>query len=102
MRQLSVFACFITALLLTGESAALDHKGFEKLIRQVADGWNEGDAKKAVACFSSDAIFSSPDFNAANVKGFVHQGKDDIYKFFGGDNGRAERMNMVWQSWGFD
>lgn len=102
MRQLSVFTVFLVALLLTRQSLALGHKGFEKLIRQVADGWNEGNAKKAADCFSSDAIFSSPDFNAAKVKGFVHQGKDEIYRFFGGDNGRSQGMNMVWQSWGFD
>lgn len=102
MRQLIVFAGFVFALLLTSQSAALDRKGFEKLIRQVAEGLNEGNAKKAADCFSSDAIFSSPDFNAAKVKGFVHQGKDAIYKFFGGDSGRPERANLVWQSWGFD
>ena len=34
LRQLSVFAGFVIALLLTGQSVALDQKGFEKLIRQ--------------------------------------------------------------------
>ena len=33
---------------------------FERMMQTIADGWNEGNARKAADCFSMDAIYSEP------------------------------------------
>ena len=33
---------------------------FERVMQNLADGWNRGDARKAADCFTEDAIYREP------------------------------------------
>jgi hypothetical protein len=44
----------------TGSNFEFSAVDFEKLLHQVAEGWNEGNAQKAAECFSIDAIYIEP------------------------------------------
>ncbi len=50
-------------------------------MQTIADGWNEGDARKATDCFSGDAIYVEPP-----EKQLFH-GRTELYEFFGGTKG---------------
>jgi hypothetical protein len=63
---------------------------FEKLMQTVASGWSEGNARKAADCFSEDAIYSEP----PNKQ--LYKGRDALFKFFGGEEGRKSAMKMTW------
>jgi hypothetical protein len=69
---------------------------FKKLMRTIAEGWNEGNAKKAADCYSADAIYSAPP-GSKNRKG-----REVLFEFFGGDKGREAPMNMNWHDLAFD
>lgn len=63
---------------------------FEKLMQTIADGWNEGNARKAADCFSVDAVYVEPPDKQ------VYHGREELYEFFGGDNGTDIPMQMTW------
>jgi hypothetical protein len=63
---------------------------FEKLMTTIAEGWNSGNAKIAVECFSEDAIYIEPPDKQ------LIQGRDELYTYFGGDAG-AE-MKLTWHN----
>lgn len=63
---------------------------FNKLMQTIADGWNEGNARKAVDCFSDDAIYTEPPDRQ------VYRGRAELYEFFGGDKGTDVPMKMTW------
>lgn len=63
---------------------------FERLLEQVAVGWNNNDAEHAANAFSENAIYSEP----PNKQLYI--GRMNIYEFFGGAEGRDYKMNMVW------
>jgi len=69
---------------------------FEKLLYQVAEGWNEGNAQKAADCFSVDAIYIEPPDRQ------LYRGRQALYEFFGGSSGRASPMKMTWHHLLFD
>lgn len=69
---------------------------FEKLMRTIAEGWNEGDGRKAADCFSVDAIYVEP----PNKQ--VYHGRDELYEFFGGDEGTDTPMHMTWHHLAFN
>jgi len=62
---------------------------FERLMQTIADGWNEGNARKAADCFSEDAIYVEPPEKQ------LYRGRDELYEFFGGDNGTDIPMKMT-------
>ena len=61
---------------------------FEKLLETIALGWNTKNAKLAVECFTSDAIYIEP----PNKQ--LIQGQNELYIYFGGDNGAD--MKLTW------
>lgn len=63
---------------------------FVELMETVAKGWNSGDARLAADCFTRDAIYSEPP-----DKQLFH-GREALFEFFGGDDGRDRPMHMVW------
>ena len=63
---------------------------FEKLMQTIADGWNEGNAQKAADCFSEDAVYVEPPDKQ------VYRGRNELYEFFGGDEGPEIPMHMRW------
>jgi ketosteroid isomerase-like protein len=92
-----IFALFM--LLRTSSCSAgekITANGFESLMQTVADGWNEGDAKKAADCYTEDAIYTEPPDKQ------VYVGRKALYKFFGGDKKPEPPMKMTWHHLAFD
>lgn len=69
---------------------------FAELLQHLADGWNQGNAQQAASCFTQDALYTEPPDKQYYI------GRDALYQFFGGANGRAGEMNMVWHHILFD
>lgn len=69
---------------------------FEILLRNLADGWNAGDSRKAANCFTIDAIYMEP----PNKQ--LYRGRDELFTFFGGNSGRAGAMQMTWHHIAFN
>ena len=63
---------------------------FEDLMQTVSAGWSEGNARKAANCFSEDAIYTEPPDKQ------LYKGRDALFKFFGGKEGRKSEMKMTW------
>ena len=69
---------------------------FHHLMQTIADGWNEGNARKAADCFSEDAIYVEPPEKQ------LYQGRAELYEFFGGDQGTDLPMKMTWHHLAFN
>lgn len=69
---------------------------FERLMQIVAEGWNDGNARKAADCFSEDAIYVEP------PKKQLYHGREELYEFFGGDYGTGMPMKMTWHHLAFN
>jgi hypothetical protein len=69
---------------------------FEKLMWTVADGWNEGNARKAADCFAKDATYVEPPDKQ------IYRGREELFEFFGGEEGREEPMKMTWHHLAFN
>jgi hypothetical protein len=69
---------------------------FKELLQRLADGWNHGEARQAADCFTQDALYTEPPDKQH------YAGREALYQFFGGTNGRAGEMNMVWHHIIFD
>jgi SnoaL-like domain len=63
---------------------------FETLMQTVASGWSEGNARKAADCFAEDAIYTEPPDKQ------LYKGRDALFIFFGGEEGRKSAMKMTW------
>jgi hypothetical protein len=74
----------------------MDVVDFEKLMHTIAEGWNEGDARKSSDCFSEDAIYIEPPDKQ------VHRGRAELYEFFGGESGPDVPMHMTWHHLAFN
>lgn len=77
-------------------SSKLNNQQFRKLLYNVAEGWNIGDARAAASCFSKDAVYIEP----PNQQ--LYQGRSELFEFFGGTEGRANPMKMTWHYLIFD
>jgi hypothetical protein len=86
-----------TGLSLAGDKKQkIDSKEFERLMQTIADSWNEGDARKAADCFAENAIYSEPPDKQ------LYKGRTELFKFFGGNEGRKSAMKMTWHHLVFD
>jgi ketosteroid isomerase-like protein len=74
----------------------LTFEEFKQLMQTVADGWNEGDARKAADCFSEDAVYVEPPDRQ------LYHGRAELYEFFGGDAGTDIPMKMSWHHLAFN
>lgn len=74
----------------------LTRSEFIELLQRLADGWNNGNAKQASECFTPDALYTEPPDKQ------YYSGREALYKFFGGDNGRPGQMQMTWHHSVFD
>jgi hypothetical protein len=92
---LFVLACAILPRAIAGEARTTEVQ-FERLLHQVADGWNANDARKAADAFAEDAIYSEPPDKQ------LYRGREALYKFFGGPQGRKEWMRMTWHHIAFN
>jgi len=64
-------------------------------MQQLSDAWNKGDARAAADLFAEDALYSS-------VPNSARAGRAALFDWFGGANGRAKPMQMVWHHLVFD
>jgi SnoaL-like protein len=71
-------------------------KEFEHLMQTVSDGWNEGNARKAADCFLDNAVYLEP----PNKQ--IYHGRQELYEFFGGDEGTDIPMKMTWRHLAFN
>ena len=69
---------------------------FRKHMMQLADAWNKGDARAAAELFAEDALYSSP----PNSR--IHEGRKELFEWFGGAHGRPKPMQMMWHHLVFD
>jgi hypothetical protein len=74
----------------------MDPIEFKKLMNTIAEGWNEGNARKSADCFSKEAVYIEPPDKQ------VHQGRAALYEFFGGDQGPDIPMHMTWHHLAFN
>jgi hypothetical protein len=79
-----------------GTPVKINTQEFTKLLKRIAEAWNEGDPKKAADCYTEDAIYTEPPANQ------VYVGRKALYEFFGGDKKPAPRMKMGWHHLAFD
>jgi SnoaL-like domain len=69
---------------------------YKRLMKQLAEAWNTNDARRAVELFADSAVYSAP------PEGRVRRGRDELFQFFGGPNGRPRPMRMEWHHLVFD
>jgi len=69
---------------------------FKRLMNTIAEGWNEGNARKAADCFTEDAIYVEPPDRQ------VYSGRTALYDFFGGEEKPDPPMKMRWHHLAFD
>jgi ketosteroid isomerase-like protein len=99
---LSLVAGITLALLvcINVNFASADNKittaQFKDLMRTVAAGWNEGNAKKAADCYTEDALYTEPPDKQ------VYAGRKALYDFFGGEKKPDPPMRMTWHHLAFD
>ena len=96
----------LSLLVLVGCAAAkppapavqggLDAGEYRVLMERVAEGWREGNATKAVECFTEDALYEEP------PRKQFHSGRADLFEFFGGTSGTDKPMHMTWHHLAFD
>lgn len=65
-------------------------------MEELATAWTEGDARRAAGCFAVDAVYSDPPDKQ------LFRGRDALYEFFGGDEGREGQMSMEWHHLAFN
>jgi hypothetical protein len=65
-------------------------------MQTIAEGWIEGNARKAADCFSKDAVYIEPPDKQ------VYHGRDELYEFFGGDHVPEIPMYMTWHHLAFN
>ena len=68
---------------------------FEKLLQNLAEGWNTGDAGRAADCFTGDAIYLEPPDKQ------VYKGREALQAFFE-ETARIAPMQMTWHHLLFD
>jgi ketosteroid isomerase-like protein len=74
----------------------MDTVEFKKLMDTIAEGWNEGNARKSADCFSEDAVYIEPPDKQ------VRHGRAELFEFFGGENGPDIPMHMTWHHLAFN
>jgi hypothetical protein len=78
------------------QATVLTSVEFRSLMQTIADGWNEGNARKSANCFAEDAIYTEP----PNKQ--FYRGRESLYEFFGGGEEPAPSMSMTWHHLLFD
>ena|GEM_PF-253095 len=85
-----------SAPIIKSHPKTITTEEFRILMKTVADGWNEGNARKAADCYTEDAIYIEPPDKQ------VYRGRTALYEFFGGDKRPEPPMKMVWHHLAFD
>lgn len=69
---------------------------FTAVMEELATAWNEGDSARAAACFTEDAVYSEPPAKQ------LYRGRQALFEFFGGNEGRPGQMSMAWHHLAFN
>jgi hypothetical protein len=69
---------------------------FTALMEELASAWNEGEAARAAACFTEDAVYTEPPAKQ------LYRGRKALFEFFGGNQGRQGQMSMDWHHLAFN
>src|SRR5262249_33809571 len=93
-RSGSVAAGGVQSASETGKKLTSDE--FRALMDRLASSWNSNNAKRAAECFTADAVYSAPPSSR------IHRGRQGLFEFFGGQNGRPRPMSMQWHHLLFD
>lgn len=89
-------ACSVAPPESGGSARRASSEEFRAVLAELADSWNQGDAARAAQVFTSDAVYSEPPDKQ------LYRGRDALYRFFGGDDGRPGAMQMRWHHVAFD
>lgn len=68
----------------------LTAEDFRDHMKLLADAWNQGNARAAADLFAEGALYSSPPNST------IHDGREELFEWFGGSLGRPKPMQMVW------
>lgn len=79
-----------------GPGVKITQHEFIQLLNGVSEGWNSNNAEAAAACFTKDAVYIEPPDQQ------LYRGRDELFEFFGGEEGRATPMHMTWHYLVFD
>jgi ketosteroid isomerase-like protein len=77
-------------------SRQITRSEFVQLLQRLADAWNQGDARRAANCFTPDALYTEPPDRQ------YYAGREALYRFFGGPDGRPGQIQMLWHHVIFD
>jgi hypothetical protein len=88
-----IFVLIVSCGPLSAENGTLE---FEMLMQTVAEGWNEGNARKAADCFAEDAVYLDPPDKQ------IYRSREELFQFFGGTKGRKQPMRMTWHHLAFN
>ncbi len=66
------------------------------MLETVANGWNTNDAALAASAFAVDAVYSEPPDRQ------IYRGRQEIFSFFGGEDGRDGWMSITWHHVSFN
>jgi SnoaL-like domain len=90
-----LFVIFFTSCASENREA-LDEKSFTEIAKNIAKGWNLGDAAFASQYFDTDAVYEEPPKNQ------LYKGRQEIFEFFGGESGFDIPMKMEWHNLAFN
>lgn len=98
--SINIRPSFILFLLLiccqNSEKQSISSEDFTRILKQVADGWKEGNASKAAEVFAVDAVYEEP------PRRQYYRGQAAIFNFFGGNEGFNRPMKMTWHNIAFN
>ena len=69
---------------------------FVAVMEELASAWNAGESARAAACFTEDAVYSEPPAKQ------LYRGRQALFEFFGGNEGRPGQMSMDWHHLAFN
>ena len=81
---------------INSDNSRFDNEDFDSLLQTLATGWNTNNARLAASVFAEDAIYSEPPDKQ------LYKGRNEIFEFFGGQDGRESWMKMTWHHTSFD
>ncbi len=70
----------------------MNFQEFQILMQTVADGWNEGDPRKAADCFTNECLYMEPPDKQ------LYRGKHEVFLLSGGNNPEGKKMKMIWHN----
>lgn len=92
----SLFLCCFLAKCSPIKEESIDQKKFTEIVNDIANGWNEGDASLSSKYFDEHAVYEEPPGKQ------LYKGRNEIFKFFGGDDGFEMPMKMKWHNLAFN